>query len=118
MTATVQSFCEDMELEFPPPGAPALKLVNDLLLKVSTSAMLLQMLPVTDSAPPYMYFQVKPPAMSLLLRIRRRLLRSHEDPIAFSFLKGISTGNFPRHFVSVISNQCGFVHAAQNGQVA
>src|SRR5829696_7826344 len=118
MTATVQSFCEDMELEFPPPGAPALKLVNDLLLKVSTSAMLLQMLPVSGSTPLYMYFQVKTSAMALLLRICRRLLRSHEDPIAFSFLKGIRTSNFPRNFVSVISNPCSFVHAAQNGQVA
>ena len=42
--------------------------------------------------------------MSLLPFIPRRLLRSHKDPLAFSFLKGISTGNFPRSFGSVISN--------------
>src|SRR5688572_9267308 len=56
--------------------------------------------------------------MSLLLLTRRRLLSSHQDPLAFSFLKGISTGNFPRNFVSVIYNPCSFVPATHNGQVA
>ena len=56
--------------------------------------------------------------MSPLLLIRRRLLRSDKYPLAFSFLKSISTGNFPRNFISVISNPCTFVHTAHNGQVA